>query len=768
MVSEPGEGAKKAPVPGLLHSKLCVPPLRPAALDRRAVVEQLDSVAAPGRLVLVVAGAGWGKSTLVASWVRQKPDPDRCVWFSVDPGDDDVTCFWAYLLAGLASVDAAAFATSTRLLTTLGTSVLDDVLPALINELSALDEPVTVVIDDYHFITTDDVHRSMSLLLGHLPETLRLVLISRTIPALPTVRLRGQGRLAEITIDQLRLSGREAAELLERETGTDWKGSHVARLHDTTEGWATGLHLAALSLRAHADHPDLVIDRLTGNDRRIGEYLMSEVLTRLPHDLRTLARRSSILQRFSPALCAAVTGQPDAAQLLTRMERDQLFLVPLDNQGDWYRFHHLFADVLRRDLDRAEADVVPDLHRRAATWFAAHDLPVEAVHHGLASRDTMLAADLVATHGPVVSHRGYVDTALGWFQALGEDVCRADPRLCVARAVVAVHACRMTEMVRWADLAEDAIQRPGVTTATAHEVRVQVALTRWASASFAGDSTAARRHAEQLLTLAAVTPPPLGVNPPAVLGLSQYRAGDLRAAQHNLARAAALAVEHGDDLTAMLTLGVQAMIAARDGATFEAERLAVDAEARSHRHNLSEHFDAFYLHTARGWLSWQEGKYRHARGLFGRALELARRSPLRVETAEILTALAVTEQKLHHHRSARAHLGEARRMIEQCPDPGELFLDPRTVLLACTHPRPATPLPLSGRETEVLEAVAQGLTSGEIGARLHLSRRTIEAHLGSIYRKIGVTTRAAAIRYAFQHDLAGESGSDRNIGVSQD
>jgi LuxR family maltose regulon positive regulatory protein len=218
----------------------------------------------------------------------------------------------------------------------------------------------------------------------------------------------------------------------------------------------------------------------------------------------------------------------------------------------------------------------------------------------------------------------------------------------------------------------------------------------------------------------------------------------------------------------MLTLGVQAMIAARDGATYEAERLAQDAEARSQRHNLSEHFDAFYVHTARGWLSWRQGEYRHARDLFGRALELVRRSSLRVETAEILTALAVTEQKLNHHRSARAHLGEARRLIEECRDPGELLLDPRTVRVAEAHLRPATPLPLSGREAEVLEAVAQGLTSGEIGAHLHLSRRTIEAHLRSIYRKIGVTTRAAAIRYAFRHDLAGESGGDRIIRAPHD
>ena len=348
---------------GLLRTKLTVPRPRPAALPRTELMEHLSAVSAPGRLTLVVAGAGWGKSTLLASWIDRQPDTDRCAWLSVDEADNDIVRFWSYVIAALGAHDPGSLSTSARLLAAPGVTVVDEVVPALLNELSVVAEPLTLVVDDYHVLINVEVHRSMQLLVEQLPPGLRLVIASRTTPALPLTRLRGQGRLAELTVAQLRLSAPDAAELLRRETGTRRTPAEVDLLHGRTEGWLAGLHLAALSLRAHAEHTAEIAAGFGGDDRFVGEYLHTEVLAQLPDDLRLLLRRSSVVDRFCPELCDALTGRSDSAELLARVERAHLFLVPLDTRGEWYRYHHLFADVLRQELHRVEPEVVPPRRR---------------------------------------------------------------------------------------------------------------------------------------------------------------------------------------------------------------------------------------------------------------------------------------------------------------------------------------------------------------------------------------------------------------------
>jgi LuxR family maltose regulon positive regulatory protein len=739
---------------GLLRTKLTVPRPRPDALLRSDLVEYVSAVATPGRVTLVVAGAGWGKSTLLASWVGRQPNPDRYAWFSVDEDDNDIGRYWAYVITALTLDDPAALPMSNRLLAAPRASVINEVVPALLNELCALPEPVTLVVDDYHLLTNDEVHHSMRLLVEQLPPTLQLIIASRTTPALPLMRLRGRGRLAEVTVEQLRLSRSETTELLQRETDTTWTAAEVDLLHSRTEGWLTGLHLAALSRRAHAADPAWVAPGFGGDDRFVGEYLHTEVLARLPHELRLLLRRSTIADRFCPDLCHALTGRSDSAELLAQVERDHLFLVPLDTRGEWYRYHHLFADVLRRELERVEPGIAPELHRRAADWFAAQDLPLEAVRHALASGDTACSSELVARYGPHVSGQGYADTALGWFQALGEDVCGADPQLCLAGLTVAMIASRPAEMTRWIDLAQALVDRPDLEPHLADEVRFRVNLARWATASFSGDSAAALRHAENVDRLAAGGPPSRSRGAQAALGLSRYRAGELQFADVALARAGALAQEQGSELTVMLTRGAQAVIAAAGGLTHEAERLAAEAEG-VHLPALSEHYDRYYVPFARGWLSLHRGESGQARDLFRRALQLVRRSPLRVDTAEVLTALAVSEQRLGDTEASQAHLAEARHLLEQCHDPGRLLADPRDdqLLTARQPPSPAVAV-LTDRETDVITLVAQGCTNQQTGTQLGLSRRTVEAHLATIYRKIGVNNRGAAARYAVEHGLA--------------
>lgn len=748
--------------PGLLRTKLTVPRPRPAALPRTDLVEHLSAVAVPGRVTLVVAGAGWGKSTLLASWVDRQPDADRYAWLSVDGGDDDIVRFWSYMTAALSAHDPASLATSARLLAAPGVAVVDEVVPTLINELSVVTAPLTLVVDDYHVLTNVEVHRSMQLLVEQLPARLRLVIASRTTLPLQLTRLRGQGRLAEVTAAQLRLSTADAAELLHRETGTRCTPAEVDLLHDRTEGWPAGLHLAALSMRAHAARPAEIAPGFGGDDRFVGEYLHTEVLAQLPDDLRLLLRRSSVVDRFCPGLCDALTGRSDSADLVTRVEREHLFLVPLDNRGEWFRYHHLFTDVLRRELDRVEPEVVPQLHRRAADWFAEHGLPLDAVHHALAGGHTARSAELVTAYGPVVSRQGYADTALNWFQALGEEAW-SDVRLCLAGMTVATLASRTGELVRWTDLARAAADRPDLEPDLADDVQFRIALAQWSIASFAGDSATALRHAEDVDRLAEGGSPVRRLSGQSAVGLSRYRAGDPQIADAALSRAGALAQEQGNDLGLMIIRGAQAVIAAAGGLAHEAERRAAEAESSRHLHALAEHYNRYYVPFARGLLALQRGDVGAARGLLRRALQLVRRSPLRPDTAEVLTALAVVEHRLGDSELAQRYLAEARHLVELCPDPGYLLLDPRRTALAPSLPEPTppppTPTPLSLREVDVIGLVAQGFTSQAIGDRLGLSRRTVEAHLAAIYRKIGVRKRSDAARYAVERGLVPDTAS---------
>jgi LuxR family transcriptional regulator, maltose regulon positive regulatory protein len=737
----------------LLRTKLVPPPPRPGALPRSALVDRLRAAATPGRLTLVVAGPGLGKSTLVGTWARAEEQAGaRVAWFSVDATDDDPVRFWDYVVAGLAGLGRGAPDRSARLLAAPGTSTVDDVVPALVNELAALPEPVVLVVDDYHLVASQEVHHGVGLLLAQLPAPLRLVLVSRTAPPLPLDRLRGHGRLAEFGPDDLRLSPAETAELLAAESATTgtWTADEADRVHARTEGWVAGLHLAVLSRRTRQGAAPVAV---RGDAAHLAGYLRAEVLDPLPPPVRAFLRRTALLDRFSAELAAAVSGQAAAAAMLARIEREQLFLVPLDDHREWYRYHHLFADVLRDDLAQAEGGLVPQLHTRAARWYAEHGHPVAAVPHALAGDDPTLAADLVSEHAPVLPRIGQVETALAWFRALGDDVCAADPRLATARALGGAHRGRPQDVVRWTAAAERALDDAGA-SASARGTRVAVATARWMAAVYAGDAGAALRAAEEAHWLLADGPGPVPTPVLVILGVARHRAGLLDASGRILAEAESVAEDRGEHLAVVSARGIRALQAVRQGRHDEAARLAASAEALAERHGLSEHFNTASFRAAQGWVALDDGRPGRAAELFHRALELVRRGGLTVEVAEMLTALATAEDRLGRHVAARRHVTEAARVLDGCPDPGHLAPDPRTAATGRGRgPDAAAPSELSDRQAEILRLLADGLTSAEIADRLRLSRRTVEAHLRTLYRKLGVRSRSAATRYAVEQGV---------------
>ena len=443
----------------LLATKLHVPRPQPGFVPRPRLVEALGEGLAR-RLILVCAPAGSGKTALLADWA---PSGNRPVaWLSLDAADNDPVRFWRHTVAAL---DRARPGIGERVGLLLGPPApasFEGLVTALINDLAAQpdDGEVLLVLDDYHLIDARPVHASLAFLLEHLPPGLHLVLASRADPPLPLARLRAGGQLAELRTADLRFSAEEAAALLRESAGADLPAAAVAALAARTEGWVAGLQLAALSLARQAD-PAGFVAAFSGSHRYVLDYLAEEVLDRQPEELRTFLLETSLLERLSGGLCDAVTGRTDSQAMLERVERANLFLVPLDEVRGWWRYHHLFADLLRARLQQQRPGRVAGLHRAAAAWYEDHGLADDAVRHALAAGDPAWAARLVERHVETLLGRSEGATLRRWLSALPAESVRDRPRLCLAQAYGAAMGFQVEALEALLDDAERAFAVSG-------------------------------------------------------------------------------------------------------------------------------------------------------------------------------------------------------------------------------------------------------------------------------------------------------------------
>ena len=366
----------------LLETKLHIPRRRRGLTPRPRLMQRLNLVP-ESALTLVSAPAGFGKTTLLAEWLAAAPaDKYPAAWLSLDQRDNDSGVFWPYLVAAFDRA-APGVAASAHSLLQSPQPPIEAVLDTLLNDLDTIPNDVVLVLDDYHVIETREIQDGMAHLLEHLPPQVHLVLACRADPALPLARLRGRGELVEIRAADLRFTPDEAAAYLNGVMGLELTASDVAALEMRTEGWITAIQLAALSMQGRDDIAGFIAG-FAGDDRYIVDYLVEEVLQRQPEHLRNFLLQTSILSRLNGSLCDAVTGQNGGKATLEAIERGNLFLVPLDDQRHWYRYHHLFADVLRARLLDEQADDVPDLHRRASLWYEQNGDPSEAIRHAMA------------------------------------------------------------------------------------------------------------------------------------------------------------------------------------------------------------------------------------------------------------------------------------------------------------------------------------------------------------------------------------------------
>ncbi len=649
----------------------------------------------PPRLTLVDAGAGWGKSTLLAQW--RASDASRFAWLSLEPADSDPVRFWTYVVVALQTVRTSLGERALRLLRTPGTNIVENVVPELLNDLAARREPVVLVLDDYHVVTSQDIHTQIAFFVERLPPALRLVIASRSHPPLPLGRLRARGDLAEVRADDLRFSDRESALFLNDVLGFQLTEQDVGSLQERTEGWAAGLYLAALSLRGRRD-PEAFIAAFAGDDRHLVDYLGAEVLGGLTPDL--------------------------------------------DSTRTWFRFHHLFRELLRHELERTEADLVPELHRRACAWHRERGDVEDAVHHATAAGEVDLASDLVASHWNAFANEGKLVTVTSWLDSLPAGVVARDPRLCLARAWHALLTNRIDEIEGWIVKAE-AGSLPGPLRDGTSSIDSGAALIRTIHLYYMGDISASEKWARRALELEDETSPWYSMAYSAIAAVHFWR-GEKAAAATALDETVRLAQARGNILSALWALEFRALLAAESGEPEAAERLVHQALALSAEHGLEEHWVHGAGKLALAYAGEVRGEHAAALAEAERALELVRRGPGTMELGLALITLA----RLAPER-AQELLAQARRAIESCRDPG--FLRGRV-----QGPQPratARGHELSEREFAVLRLLATQLSLREIGAELYVSQNTVKTHTRSIYRKLAASSRADAVSRAREREL---------------
>ena len=449
----------------VLITKLYVPPTRPKVITRPRLVDRLNE-GLHHKLTLISAPAGFGKSTLVSEWVAEVGRP--IAWLSLDDGDNDLARFLTYLIAAVQTVASDIGRGVSSVLQSPQPPPIESLLTTLLNEISILPDDIVLVLDDYHVIDAEPVNLALTFLIEHLPPRMHLIITTREDPQLPLARLRARGDMTELRVADLRFTTNEAATFLNEAMGLNLSAHNVATLERRTEGWIAGLQLAALSMQGHEDATGF-IQAFTGSHHFVMDYLVEEVLRQQPERIQSFLLCTSILDQLCGPLCDAVVLDPSASsqKTLEFLERANLFLIPLDDERRWYRYHHLFAELLQQRLHQEIAsglrEEVADgigLHHRASVWYEEHGLEIEAFQHAAAARDVARAERLIEGKGVPLYFRGIVAPVLKWLESLPRAVLDARPSLWViyASGVLFVDHTAVEQKLQSAEIALHGIE----------------------------------------------------------------------------------------------------------------------------------------------------------------------------------------------------------------------------------------------------------------------------------------------------------------------
>jgi LuxR family maltose regulon positive regulatory protein len=745
----------EGPSTPLLSVKYAVPPTRTGTVVRQRLTDRLED-SADTRLWVVVAPAGWGKTTMLSQWTTVPEVRDRVAWVSLDPSDDEQIRFWSYVLTALCEI---APEMARRALATLSAPGVEPVLvtlPLLLNDAAASSDRYVLVLDDVHVLRDHHLLESLEFLITYLPPALRLVMAGRADPALPLSRWRGRGQLTEIRAPDLAFTPEESAALLTAAGVDDLNTSVLDILWQRTEGWAVGLHLAAHAVRSSPD-PQGVVARLGGDDRHLLDYFETEVVDQLEPTHRDLLVRTSVLDRLSGPLCDAVLGSTGSARLLEELEAASHFVTAQDPARRWFRCHGLFRDVLRRELQLMRPDAASDLLTRAADWYARQDQADEAVRHLLAAGNPAAAMELLKSSQDWFFERG----AAADYLLLGEEAATAtgvaDPEVFLMMAYAAVLSGRFERVRHWCDVAEPLLEG-GRVSILGWTSAVACLLTMRAAYGYTGDEDGADL-ADGLRAVELESDPE---QPGYVLARTSLASAHMRSEAYG--DAVALLTDAWKQPSRML-LPTPALL--QTAGLFALNLLHVDdveaasavcAEVRQASETVESHWgdasaaSVTWLRLVEGRIAYRGGDLTAASSLLRRATELADAWGRQHELAMALTSLASTELAAGEREAARGALTRAREVADagtvRAPAVRELqTVETRMGRGALRAARRVGRLyeDLTDRELSVLRELSGPSTQREIGASLFLSVNTVKGYTKSLYRKLGASSREEAV-----------------------
>ena len=732
----------------LTAGKFHPPDPRREWVPRQRLVQRL--AAGDVKLALVHAPPGFGKTIAVAQWRAAETPGEAFAWLTLDRSDDDPVRFWTGIVSSLHQ--ACPSLAEEDLLALLRVQVPDitgQLVPSLVNALAELPERVVLVLDDFHLVAERRCHEQIESLLASLPPPAKIVIISRTIPPLQVARLRAAGEMTEIGARELRFTPGEAAGLIGAVAASPLGESDLEELVERTEGWPAAVYLAALSLRSQPD-PGAFVREFIGGNKYVADYLLEEVVSRQPEHIVRFLTHTAILDRFTAPLCDAVTGRKDAAEILDALERENLFIVALDESRRWFRYHHLFSQALRTRLIAREPKLTPRLHRRASEWFRSQGLPEEAIGHAMAAGDTDMAVGVIAAHWYPYVNVGRTETVSGWLKALGEHTLIENPLSAHTAAWVAA-VSGQPQTVRRLLPVIDAGEDGGPLPDGMRSLRSSAALLR-AVLGFDG-IRAMRASAATAVSLEDDPASPWHTFALAFHGFSLYLSGEPGSGQ---ALRQAVLNDVADPVIRLTTTSIAALVAISEGRLAEGKELA-DAALSIANRGLRNAPQASLAYTAAAAQWAEEGRLEEARRELTRALQSRLWPGLNPwPTLEIMFRLAAVLHRLGDDAEASALATKIDDALTSLPDGAEAQRARLEALRQQLGTGRATERPtgegsrkgLTDRELMVLRTLPGPMSVAEIARELQLSSNTIKTHIRAIYRKLAVSTRPAAVTRA--------------------